>query len=443
MAAPCKLLALAFAALAISAGLGCLGDYDALPEPLCGNGVVDVGEQCDDANEETKDGCEVDCRYSGALVWSTDYDEDMGAPEIQEDVAIDSTGHIYVTGLANNRTDYKWLQRYTPEGQLLWTFTLPIDSEDSAIYGLTVDSADRAVVSGRRSNSGYLTSFVMSVNSDAKLVWALQPETAEPLGSYATDVVAALGKLHLLSTTYLFAGDTYVGTSLSVLTLGDDGEVVSRFSYAPEPDDDYAGSTVSVYSNGLAVAADGTVLVAAVYDYGSESARDRGVIAAFDPSGALRWEDRRASPYGEVRFVAVRVDNEGQVVAQGVTTTTELPSQVGDNFDRFLRKYDSSGQLLWATDYDDGDHGDDYVGTIAIDSGNNIVIVGRSALKAWLRKVGPGGETFWTRNLAPDELRYSGAWGVAVDADDSIVAAGFYNYSATEGNNGWVAKYTP
>lgn len=425
------------AAFAMSAALGCLGAYEPLPEPLCGNGLVDAGEQCDDANDAKGDGCEADCTYSGALLWSTEYDEGRGASEVQTDVAIDSTGHIYVTGYPQDRTDGKWLQRYTPDGKLLWIFELPIDSDEFTISGLTVDSADRAVLAGTRFAHA---AFVMSVAPDAELFWLRDSDAEASTSDRFGDVVARSGMLYTAGTTNFFEGDMFVSSAIDVLTLSEDGEVVHRFSYAPESDEEFADYQAFPSVNGVAVATDGTILVAGSYVHLEAEGNSRALLAAFEPSGALRWEDRHPVPYGSTWFESVRVDAQGQIVALAETIDTEL-ALPGDNYDRVVRKYDASGKLLWTTSYDDGRRGDDYANGVAIDSRSNILTVGTSFRQAWLRKTGPDGDTFWTHSLGGDALE--AAFAVAVNPDDSVVVVGHFYHSPAEGSNGWIAKFTP
>jgi hypothetical protein len=46
-------------------GDGDTGDGDGDTEPECGNGIVDPGENCDDANDQVGDPCSDDCQYPG------------------------------------------------------------------------------------------------------------------------------------------------------------------------------------------------------------------------------------------------------------------------------------------------------------------------------------------------------------------------------------------
>lgn len=55
-----------------SSSTGETGTDTESPESLCGNGVVEEGEGCDDLDTVDEDGCNVDCTVSGSLLWSWD-----------------------------------------------------------------------------------------------------------------------------------------------------------------------------------------------------------------------------------------------------------------------------------------------------------------------------------------------------------------------------------
>lgn len=430
-----------FAAFVASAAAACLGTYEPLPEPLCGNGVVDPNEQCDDVNADAKDGCKADCTYSGAQVWSKQYDAGKGEFEGFDEVAIDSVGHIYAAGHSGDGTLGKWLQRYSPAGELQWTRDLPIDAADSFVYGLAVDSADRAVVVGEQA----LAAFILSVTPEGDLHWSQKPNDPEDLGYRMSDVVSHDGELLATSSVWLSmpdpadpAGDPLYYRYVNVYTFSEAGEVIDSFRY--EPDDGPSDLHTYPTSNAIVAAGDGTIVIVGTYSQLDIESDSHGLIAAFTPEGELKWEDRVTNPYGSAVFNAVDVDSDGNIVALLETLNAALPLQ-NNNYDRTARKYDSAGELLWASSYDDGMQGYDYANDLAVDSRGNIVPVGTSVKQAWLRKLGPDGDTYWTQTVGGDVL--DAAIAITIDNDDSIVVVGFLHHSLEQGKNAWIARYTP
>lgn len=38
-----------------------------MPEAICGNGIVETDEQCDDGNDLNEDGCDINCYIEQAI----------------------------------------------------------------------------------------------------------------------------------------------------------------------------------------------------------------------------------------------------------------------------------------------------------------------------------------------------------------------------------------
>src|SRR5690606_31737657 len=76
-----------------TSGTGSTGAESTGEVELCGNGVVDEGEECDDGNTINGDGCNADCRPSETLEWSVVYDGGNG-DDCAEAVAADSAGNV-------------------------------------------------------------------------------------------------------------------------------------------------------------------------------------------------------------------------------------------------------------------------------------------------------------------------------------------------------------
>jgi cysteine-rich repeat protein len=78
----------------------------------CGDGIVDENEACDDGNESDGDGCNVDCRPSGELLWTWEADDDV----VSAAVAADDT--IYVA-LGNDDATVVTFLHLSADGVLL------------------------------------------------------------------------------------------------------------------------------------------------------------------------------------------------------------------------------------------------------------------------------------------------------------------------------------
>src|SRR5262249_44115174 len=60
----------------------------------CGNGVLEVGELCDDGNLVDGDGCDADCFASGGVLWTQIYDLGNSGDDFAEAVALLPGGDV-------------------------------------------------------------------------------------------------------------------------------------------------------------------------------------------------------------------------------------------------------------------------------------------------------------------------------------------------------------
>ncbi len=81
-------------------------------DSLCGDGVEDPGEQCDDGNDQNADGCNVDCVVSGARLWSQDHIVSTA------DIAVGPGDVIHAAAPAQGELGVA-LFRFAPGGELL------------------------------------------------------------------------------------------------------------------------------------------------------------------------------------------------------------------------------------------------------------------------------------------------------------------------------------
>ncbi|MFY0540211.1 PQQ-binding-like beta-propeller repeat protein [Nannocystis pusilla] len=91
-------------------------------EAVCGDGVVDGDEACDDGNDEPNDGCGVNCTRTGEVAWTVE-----GAGWI-EGFATGPDGTIYLCtfGVVNEPA---FVRAFTPDGTELWSSSAPHPGE--------------------------------------------------------------------------------------------------------------------------------------------------------------------------------------------------------------------------------------------------------------------------------------------------------------------------
>lgn len=262
----------------------------------CGDGVVDPGEGCDDANADDTDGCTRDCRRPAPTVFAPlEFDSfDVGA-------AVDEDGSILVAGGSPPE-----LVRLAPEG-LVWSVPMELPAGVSAVRVQTVLIGAQIVVVGN------------DLDELGGVAWRFEPD-----GSFISVVSGVPG------SGYGGAGLASDG-GLVVMTSDRNGQgVVERqapdggvmWSRAIDPDGTIGGTAVAVASDTSVFVAGGigglgdmaitrvtpdasTSLVLSPPEF-PNAYLDR--IAALPDGGAVAVGD--ASGYG----VVVRVDAAGELV---------------------------------------------------------------------------------------------------------------------------------
>ena len=119
---------------------------------VCGDGVVDPGEDCDDANTVDADGCNRDCVQSGKVLWTWERNGTQALGDTALDVAIDRDGNVIVVGaltvMPGGIDAAIW--KLDAEGHLLDELILDNPLGDDRISGVAVDADNQLVVIGTR-----------------------------------------------------------------------------------------------------------------------------------------------------------------------------------------------------------------------------------------------------------------------------------------------------
>lgn len=326
---------------------------------VCGDGVVDPGESCDDGNGEDGDGCEADCTWTPcAVVWSKTYSID-GRRLRGTQIAALAGGDVALAVNDNpaqldNRLR---LTRLNEVGDELWS-TLVLDVR-SQPYGLAVAEDGTVVVSGVDSSNPFSSDLTAGYDGDGKSLWSLMD--LFPQASIAEGVAALSGG------DLAIAGSLPLAKSAWLARVSSGGALIWK-----------KGVSLPEYSilQLRAVAAD----EAAIYAVGNcVSANGRGgCVARFGLTGDLVWIKQIIveGPEIAVNFSDVDVGAGGVVAVTGDVFTANKGVKPGS--DIYTGLFDADGALLWSDIYDSGpdktyDQGDG----VAIDGFGNVIVAGR------------------------------------------------------------------
>ena len=120
---------------------------------VCGDGVVDPGEDCDDANLDEGDGCTPQCRISGSERWVQRY----GAMADDRAVAmlVRDDGVVVVAGEQDDAEGDRsaLVLAYEPDGALIEPAWVDEEPGDRRVHGLATDGLT-VMVTGEQSSTG-------------------------------------------------------------------------------------------------------------------------------------------------------------------------------------------------------------------------------------------------------------------------------------------------
>lgn len=153
------------------------------------------------------------------------------------------------------------------------------------------------------------------------------------------------------------------------------------------------------------------------------------------------WEQRYDGGLEDMAY-SVAIDSEDNVIVTG--TSRDITRR---DRDFYTIKYDKNGNAIWEKRYNVGIRDESY--DVAVDSKDNIVIVGTASGKYFIIKYDKNGELIWTNS--PSRGNDDVAYGVAIDSEDNILITGrtklvVYNYYTLkfdkDGNMLWRAMWT-
>ncbi len=409
------------------------GSSDGPGAAVCGDGTHDHDEECDDGNQANADGCNVDCRLSGQLLWDDAIGSGFGFVEDGMAVAAAADGTVFVAGYGTDAAEARdaWVRRYSAAGAPLWTQThAGAGGGNDEIRGLLLDDGGNLFATGYQSTASTgFDAWLRSYSLQGAEVWT---RTYDGPAS-VTDVFHA--------ASFDAEGNLVVGGYHGV--PGEAADVLLR-KYTPEGDvlwtRTYAGGNGGddlVWDVATSMA--GHVYVAG-YETGPTGEGLNAWLAKYDTDGNVIWtRSYNGAASLDDYFIGVEVLGDDVVVC-GYETSVEYP------WHSFVRRYDSLGMIAWTDEYaGEGGEGAHCFG-IAADSDDNLVTTGGELVAGirgvLLRKYAPNGTVWWSQVVPGGDIGPDYGRRVAIGPDDTIVAAGAMN-SGVDERDIWVGVFTP
>jgi hypothetical protein len=293
----------------------------------------------------------------GVFQWARTYSGSAKLWDSPAAIAVDGSGNIYVTGVANvvdpGNGDIVTI-KYAADGTRRW-----IQSRKGYLNGgyprcMALDGAGNVYVLGLGTDAeGYPHILTFKYDTDGGVQWD------RDLKNYAgcTIAVDGPGNVHVTGY-YIYSG----GGKYIVLKYDTDGIEQWRRTF----------SAGSIYPEWAAIGLDdsGNVYVAG-NSLGSESYYDY-LTLKYDSNGVWQWL-RRYHGTAEAGYTipSIAVDGPGNVYVTGGL------GRPNTSLDFATIKYDTNGGFKWTRRYD-GAGNDDYATSIALDAAGNAFVAGLS-----------------------------------------------------------------
>lgn len=371
------------------------------------------------------------------IQWQTRYSSAGSNIDKAEDMFVDGSGNVYVTGIglgASGNFDYITI-KYDAVGTQVWRmeYNGPGNSLDEA-HAITVDGSGNVYVTGW-SYGGAGTGYdygTVKYNSAGVQQWASRYTNVAGGTDEAWDIgVDNAGNVFVTGTSD-GAGSNSAATTVCYNSGG-----VQQFANRFEG----AGGSIDA---GFAIFVDAVTGDSYItgYTYISAAADFNFITIKYNLAGAQQWATQFNSPdanYDEARAIAV--DASGNVYVTGYSQTLVLT-----NYNYSTVKYNSAGVQQWAVQYEGTGADYDRANAITLDATGNVYVTGKSvgvgstAEDALTIKYNNAGVSQWTARYNGPSNGYDEGKSIAVDATGNVYITG-YSFTAGANNDYMTIKY--
>lgn len=400
------------------------------PEPACGDGNQDPGEECDDGNLDQDDACTATCTIAYEVEWTVSYNGPASNMDDADAVIVDGEGNIIVVGSHRTLTDGfdLWLQQYAPDGTELWGFTWDGgNSLDDSASGIALHPSGDVIL------TGYTES---AVDDNDVLVMRLPLGGDTPTWWFAYDGPGSGDEFDNADS----GNAVMVDGNGDIVVVGServDGERANVLVQRYDADggelwtQTYNGavSGSDVCTDGVLDAA-GNIYVACITQEVANVYT--GWVRRYDTNGTVDWTEQL--PW---RPSGIALDGEENILLTGFVDAGTL--------DIIVSKYDSSFTEIWSRTINGPSAGSDFGHDVVADADGNVYMIGTIAVTnqqddIYVHKFDVDGEDQWAHSHNNDEADLGDfAGGIAVDADGNVYAVGDETVLGQQ-RNAWVRK---
>jgi hypothetical protein len=258
---------------------------------------------------------------AGSLLWTAQ--DGTSRDERAVDCAVDNSGNVFVTGYTegdlegvNAGGEDMFLQKYAPNGSLLWTVQTGTSGDDTAI-GCAVDSSGNVLLTGRTQRAlggpslGSVDAFVLKYDTDGNEIWTTHVGGSGQDWGYG---IATDG-----------SGNVYVGGGTTGNIAGSHGQDDAFLCKLSNADGSLIwsrqlGTSSNDWGYDVAVDRDGNVFIGGGFRHNHFAVPRLGdvFVAKYTAAGLKQWTAEFDASYYDYLW-GLTTDGNGNVIAGGMT----------------------------------------------------------------------------------------------------------------------------
>ncbi|MEM7156739.1 MAG: hypothetical protein AAF799_28075 [Myxococcota bacterium] len=383
-------------------------------QPVCGNGVVQGDEECDELDAVDGDGCNTDCVAGGSVRWSAMVGGEVGGDDRLFGLTRLVSGDVVAVGYIQGRSRDVLAVRFTIEGEEVQRVAYDIHGGGDEAESVVQDATGQLYICGL-SVDGSITNPWMGLwdaqldgppDFDMQLPFGLMGICHDIVHMADEDFVAVGGSGNTAWSYRFSASNIDGGVASSPPGGGGGGESRLRASFQdPEgalwaagqlggsgvaymvpPSGELGTSIFELPETQLqAMAVAGDTMIVGGFRSTVESLADLW-ISGHGLGGEQRWSFNPTEHLLDDEVEDLALDPAGNIYAIGHVSR--------DNPDRWVIKLDPEGQVIWERD--------DYEGSDGIDRGRSIVVLPNGDLMVVAEVTTEAGDLDgWIARLAP------------------------------------------
>lgn len=334
--------------------------------------------------------------------------------ENAEDIAVDDSGNVYVTGGSNFGYEATTI-KYDNEGNLLWVSHY--QNSDSMYIGgvsISVNNDGVFIVCKSWSISGLTDCVTIKYNFSGSIQWVQRYNAPGNTYDEPRDIINdRYGNIYITGSS----GGNSFPIKLLLIKYSASGNQQWIQTYS---------GPANMQDGGYSLCADsaGNIYVTGE-SAGSGTSLDF-VTISYTSTGVERWIQRyNGAANDDDRAFAITTDNFGNIIVTGRSISA------GSNFDYCTIKYNSTGVQQWVRRYNGPGNDMDISYAVGTDSAGNVYVTGTSMRTSELNSLDMATIKYNSFGIEKWVQRYNGpgnrtdyAWAIGVDKFGNVFVSG-------------------